>query len=163
MKAILLIVLLRSAIAQQSEEEADRRVSRLEVRLGHLEQAIQVIGQQSAAMEGRMEAQTSMVRDFNQLHLELLDRDARAMESQLLEIRQIVQSAVDHLSAMEERIATANAATEDRLTSNHAVLSENMTSLMTDFTEHLTAEMDNRINDLENRTRGEYDLFINEE
>ncbi|ELT88900.1 hypothetical protein CAPTEDRAFT_204974 [Capitella teleta] len=132
MKAILLIVLLHSAIAQQSEEDADRRVSQLEVRLGQVEQAMQ----SSAAISPHEEHQScdfasSMVRDFNQLHLELRDQDARVMESQLLEMRQIVQSAVDHFSATEKRIATANAATEDRLVS------------MTD-----------RINDLGNTTTG---------
>ncbi|ELT98828.1 hypothetical protein CAPTEDRAFT_210871 [Capitella teleta] len=137
-----------------------------------------MLGDRMSAMEGRMTAQiasimelmtsqSSTVRDFNQLYLELRDQDARVMESQLVEMRQIVQSAVDHLSATEERIATANAAMEDRLISNHAVLSENLTSLMTNFTEHLTAEMGDRINDLENRTRverrnaGSQDFFRN--
>ncbi|ELT89396.1 hypothetical protein CAPTEDRAFT_203320 [Capitella teleta] len=144
MRAILLIVLLHLAIAQQSEEEVDRRMSRLEARIQQLEQAVQSCNVAS-----------SMVRDFNQLHLELLDRDARAVESQLLEMRQLVQSALGDVSATEERIASANLATEERLASNVVRQIENMTSLITELTANLTSQMEEqkeRINDLEQKT-----------
>jgi hypothetical protein len=135
----------------------------LEARIQQLEQAVQLAAQQApvredrmSAMEERVTAQmtsimermtspqeqnqccdvaSSMVRDFNQLHLELLDRDARAVESQLLEMRQLVQSAVGDVSATEERLA-----------SNVVRQIENMTSQM--------EEQKERINDLEHRTTG---------
>ncbi|ELT92699.1 hypothetical protein CAPTEDRAFT_187793 [Capitella teleta] len=100
---------------------------------------------------------SSMVREFNQLHLELLYERSLAVNSKLLDIRQDVQSAVDHVSAMKDCIAASNSVTEERLTSNSANLSENMmTSLIAEFTERLTTQMDeqkDRMNDLETKTR----------
>ncbi|ELT92698.1 hypothetical protein CAPTEDRAFT_187792 [Capitella teleta] len=106
---------------------------------------------------------SSMVREFNQLHLELLYERSLAVNSKLLDIRQDVQSAVDHVSAMKDCIAASNSVTEERLTSNSANLSENMmTSLIAEFTERLTTQMDeqkDRMNDLETKTRGNRILY----
>ncbi|ELU16954.1 hypothetical protein CAPTEDRAFT_208028, partial [Capitella teleta] len=220
MRAILLIVLLHSAMAQQSEE-VDRRVSRLEARIQQLEQAVQLaaqhppgmedqmkcsamlgdrmaamegrmtamLGDRMSAMEGRMAAQmtsnmermtspqeqnqscdiaSSIVRDFSQLHLQLLDRDSRAVESQLLEMRQLVQSAVGDVSATEERIAASNTATEERIAASNTATEERIASanLATEERlasnvvrqiENMTSQMEEqkeRINDLEHRTTG---------
>ncbi|ELU06045.1 hypothetical protein CAPTEDRAFT_188572, partial [Capitella teleta] len=188
MKAILLIVLLHSGLAQQSDEEAEGRVSRLDARLQHVEQAIerlaQVMEDGLLAMERRMTARispqeqrqccdfaSSMVRDFNQLHIELLGERSLTVDSKLQEMREDVQSAVDHVSTIEDRIAASNSrlttqmdhrfndlqvvtrATEERLTSNNVDLRENVTSLITEFTDRLTERIDDRISDLENRTR----------
>ncbi|ELU09927.1 hypothetical protein CAPTEDRAFT_201977 [Capitella teleta] len=85
----------------------------------------------------------AIVRDFNQNNRESLDKRSLAVDSKLLEMRRDIQSAVDQVST-----------TERRLVSHNGNLSENMTSLIAEFTEHLTTQMKDRMEVMENRTRG---------
>ncbi|ELU16871.1 hypothetical protein CAPTEDRAFT_200871 [Capitella teleta] len=61
MKAILLIVLLHSAIAQQSDEVADRREYRLVAGLQQLLQAVQLIAQHPTAMGEQLSAMADRI------------------------------------------------------------------------------------------------------
>ncbi|ELU09024.1 hypothetical protein CAPTEDRAFT_187731, partial [Capitella teleta] len=196
MRAILLIILLHSAITQQSE---DCQVSQLEARIQQLEQAVQLaaqhppaiedrmkcsamlgdrmaamegrmtamLGDRMAAMEGRMAAQmTSILERMTSPQKQHQSCDSRAVESKLLEMRELVQSAVGDVSATEERIAASNTATEERIASANLATEErlasivvrqieNMTSLITELTANLTSQMEEqkeRINDLEQKT-----------
>ncbi|ELU03687.1 hypothetical protein CAPTEDRAFT_206361 [Capitella teleta] len=130
MKAVLLIVLLHSAIAQQLGGEADSRLSRLEIQLQQLKQAFQLMEHQMSTMEVRTATQianiteymtsqssshrqhqccdvaSSIVRDFNQIQMELLEQYSQALELQLFELRGHIQSVGDQLSSTDDRIST---------------------------------------------------------
>ncbi|ELU07164.1 hypothetical protein CAPTEDRAFT_216528 [Capitella teleta] len=152
MKAILLIVLLHSAIAQHMEEEADLQMARLNARLIQLEQAIQLMhpawegdqisamGDQISAMGDRMSALGYMYRmPAPKENAEASTGDQ--LKSELLEMLDVIQSAHDDLCVEEKRVTALYSAMEERL--------KNMTLSTTEFTDRIAMQMKDEINDLE--------------
>ncbi|ELT98393.1 hypothetical protein CAPTEDRAFT_194409, partial [Capitella teleta] len=163
MKAILLIVLLHSAITEQSEEAVNRpiteqseeavdrpvnwldvQVSAMRDRLTAMENQISAVRDRMSVIERNIESICSSMTSFTDFQFQLRNQDA-SMEEQLKEIRWMVESAVDRLSATEERIAVSDTATEDRLASIHTILNDNMI--------HFTSRLSTQMEDLDNRTR----------